>query len=115
VLVHAGEKGAAEREETEEARASCAPPVAYRQAWRERSRMAAAALAAFCFFSASLSEHRNRRMLNKEQVLCKKIKKKRSICKNFHLNVNIPILFVKNPTLLKILIFTLKLEWIFFV
>jgi len=75
VLVHAGEKGAAEREETEEARASCAPPVAYRQAWRERSRMAAAALAAFCFFSASLSEHRNRRMLNKEQVLCKKIKK----------------------------------------
>ena len=113
--MHAGEKDAGERAEAEVVRKSWAPPVAYRQAWMERSRMAAAALAAFTFFSAIRSEHRNRRMLNKEQVLCKKIKKKRLICKNFHLNVNIPILFVESSILLKSLISTIKLERKFFV
>jgi len=77
VLVHAGEKNAGDREDANVVRKSGAPPVAYRQAWMERSRMAAAALAAFCFFSASLSEQRNRRMSGygraciMRKVLCK--------------------------------------------
>jgi len=62
VLVHASEKDAGKKEVADAVRNSWDSPVAYRQAWTERSRMAAAALAAFCFFSANLSEQRNRRM-----------------------------------------------------
>ena len=74
VLVRGGEK--AEEMlllDAGEARIDAAPPVAYRHAWRDRSRMAAAAFAAFTRFSASRSELRKRRMLDKKQVLCQKI------------------------------------------
>jgi hypothetical protein len=104
VLVREGEK-AEEMLDAGEARIDAAPPVAYRHAWRDRSRMAAAAFAAFTRFSASRSELRNRRMLNVKQVLCKKIlckkiREKRSTQNNFRFNIKRPFPIVKKLLLL---------------
>jgi len=111
VLVREGEK-AEEMLDDGEARIDAAPPVAYRHAWRDRSRMAAAAFAAFTRFSASRSELRNRRMLNMKQVLCKKIlckkiRERRSTQTNFRLNIKRPIPFDKKLLLLTSITFSL--------
>jgi len=117
VLVREGEKAEEmlDAGDAGEARIDAAPPVAYRHAWRERSRMAAAAFAAFTRFSASRSELRNRRMLNMEQVLCKKIlckriRERRSTQTNFRLNIRSPFPFDKKLLLLTIIAFSLIKE-----
>ena len=105
VLVRVGEKV-----DVVGVRMEATPPVAYRQAWRDRSRMEAAALAAFAFFSASCLELRKRRMLNMKQVLCKMIQKTRSSHKNFSSRAKFPFVLIKNPLLLHNLTIFIKFD-----